>query len=93
MFQVHTGQRMSAHFRAAAVKANPEIPAQIEKGDYHSHNWLKENVYQHGRKVYSAWTNRARHGWFFDIDPFIQYSKVRGTVRSGELCLKRGELI
>ncbi len=56
MFQGYTlGNLMSAQFFEAALAANPGIPAQIEQGDFQTlHNWLKENIYRHGRKFTAA---------------------------------------
>ncbi len=75
MFQGYTlGNVMSAQFFAAAVKANPEIPSQIEKGDFNTlHNWLKENIYQHGRKYTAAELIERVTGGVLSIDPFINY--------------------
>src|SRR5579883_947068 len=55
-FQGYTlGNLMSAQFFAAALQANPEIPAQLEEGNVHRlHNWLQENIYRHGRKYTAA---------------------------------------
>ncbi len=51
-FQSYTiGNILSAQFYAAAVKAHPEIPHEIAKGEFASlHGWLREHLYQHGRK-------------------------------------------
>lgn len=52
MFQGYTlGNLMSAQFFEAAIGAHPEIPNQIEQGNFATlHNWLKQNIYCHGRK-------------------------------------------
>jgi carboxypeptidase Taq len=75
MFQGYTlGNVMSAQFFAAAVKANPEIPTQIEKGDFNPlHDWLKENIYQHGRKYTAPELIERVTGGPLSIDPFIDY--------------------
>lgn len=75
MFQGYTlGNVMSAQFFAAAVKANPEIPTQIEKGDFNPlHSWLKENIYQHGRKYTAPELIERVTGGSLSIDPFIHY--------------------
>lgn len=51
-FQGYTlGNLMSAQFFEAALTAHPDIPHQIEQGEFSTlHNWLKHNIYQHGRK-------------------------------------------
>ncbi len=51
-FQGYTlGNLMSAQFFEAALKAHPDIPQQLEQGQFDrlSH-WLRTNLYQHGRK-------------------------------------------
>lgn len=75
MFQGYTlGNLMSAQFFEAALKANPEIPTQIEKGDFNTlHDWLKQNIYQHGRKYTAAELVERVTGGPLSIDPFIRY--------------------
>ncbi len=52
MFQGYTlGNLISAQFFEAALNAHPEIPNQIEQGNFTTlHEWLKATIYQHGRK-------------------------------------------
>ena len=75
MFQGYTlGNLMSAQFFEAALKANPEIPTQIEKGNSNPlHDWLKENIYQHGRKYTPTELVERVTGSSLSIDPFIRY--------------------
>lgn len=56
MFQGYTlGNLMSAQFFEAALADHPEIPTEIEHGQFSTlHNWLKTHVYQHGRKFTAA---------------------------------------
>lgn len=77
MFQGYTlGNLMSAQFFEAALKANPEIPTQIEKGNSNPlHDWLKENIYQHGRKYTATELVERVTGGSLSIDPFIRYIK------------------
>ena len=45
------GNIMSALFFEQALKQRPEITAQMAEGRFDAlHEWLKENIYQHGRK-------------------------------------------
>ena len=83
MFQGYTlGNLMSAQFFEAALKANPEIPTQIEKGNFNTlHDWLKQNIYQHGRKYTAALVVERATASPLSIDPFIRY--IRG--KYGEL--------
>ncbi|HET6317734.1 MAG TPA: carboxypeptidase M32, partial [Chloroflexota bacterium] len=52
VFQGYTlGNILGAQFFDTAVKERPEIPAQLERGDFGPlHDWLKQNLYVHGRK-------------------------------------------
>lgn len=51
-FQSYTiGNILSAQFYAAAVKAHPNIPLEVAEGEFRTlHSWLREHLYQHGRK-------------------------------------------
>jgi carboxypeptidase Taq len=51
-FQGYTiGNILSAQFYAAAIKAHPEIPGEIERGQFGTlHGWLRDHIYRHGRK-------------------------------------------
>jgi carboxypeptidase Taq len=75
MFQGYTlGNLMSAQFFEAALKAEPEISTQIETGNFNTlHNWLKENIYQHGRKYTAAEVVERVTGAPLSIAPFIRY--------------------
>ncbi len=69
---------MSAQFFAAALKANPEIPHQIETGNFSQlHGWLQQNIYQHGRKYTAAELVEQVTGSALSIDPFIRYIKQK----------------
>lgn len=75
MFQGYTlGNLMSAQFFEAALKAHPEIPSQIEQGYFVTlHNWLKGNIYNHGRKYTAAELIERVTGSPLSIEPFIRY--------------------
>ena len=77
MFQGYTlGNVMSAQFFEAALKAEPEIPTQIETGNFNTvHDWLRANIYQHGRKYTAAEVVERVTGSPLSIDPFIRYIK------------------
>lgn len=79
MFQGYTlGNLMSAQFFAAALKANPEIPHQIETGNFSQlHDWLQQNIYQHGRKYTAAELVERVTGSALSIDPFVCYIKQK----------------
>ncbi|HEY9853522.1 MAG TPA: carboxypeptidase M32 [Leptolyngbyaceae cyanobacterium] len=75
MFQGYTlGNIMNAQFFEAALKAHPEIPQQIEQGNFHTlHNWLAENIYRHGKKYTAPELLEKVTGQSLSIEPFIRY--------------------
>ncbi|MBD1887922.1 carboxypeptidase M32 [Coleofasciculus sp. FACHB-SPT9] len=75
MFQGYTlGNMMSAQFFEAALKANPQIPTEIEQGKFSTlHNWLRENIYQHGQKYTAAEIIERVTGNCLSINPLIRY--------------------
>jgi carboxypeptidase Taq len=82
-FQSYTiGNILSAQFYAAAVKAHPEIPHQIERGEFETlHAWLREHVYQHGRKFTPDELIERATGEPMSMRPYLAY--LRG--KYGEL--------
>ncbi len=76
-FQGYTlGNILSAQFYEAAVAACPEIPAQIERGDFSQLlGWLIENVYRQGRKFKPAELVERATGRPMHIEPYIRYLK------------------
>lgn len=78
-FQGYTlGNIMSALFYDHALKAHPEIPAEIEQGKFDVlHRWLVENIYQYGRKYTAAELVERISGGPVRIGPYIQYLKQK----------------
>lgn len=78
-FQGYTlGNIMSAQFYDAALKAHPEIPAEIAQGQFGTlHGWLKENIYQHGRKYTAAELLQRVTGGGLRTEPLIAYLKTK----------------
>jgi carboxypeptidase Taq len=74
-FQGYTlGNIMGAQFYEAALQAHPEIPAQIERGEFGTlHGWLRENIYQHGRKFTASELIERITGGPMRIEPYIRY--------------------
>ncbi len=75
MFQGYTlGNLMSAQFYETALKNHPEIPAQLEQGNFSVlHDWLKQNIYDHGRKYTAVELIDRVTGSPLTIDPFVRY--------------------
>jgi len=79
MFQGYTlGNIMSGLWYQQALAAHPEIPSEMEQGRFDIlHNWLKENLYQHGRKFTAAELLQRVTGGPLRIEPYIQYLKTK----------------
>lgn len=82
-FQGYTiGNILSAQFYAAALKAHPEIPQEIAKGEFGTlHAWLTKKLYRHGRKFGPDEIVKRATGKPMTIAPYIAY--LRG--KYGEL--------
>jgi carboxypeptidase Taq len=75
VFQGYTlGNIMAAQFFARAKKAHPDIPQQIQKGDFETlRGWLRENVYQHGSKFTAGELLERVTGGPLSIEPYMDY--------------------
>jgi carboxypeptidase Taq len=78
-FQGYTiGNIMSAQFYEAALKAHPEIEQEIAQGEFSTlHNWLKNNIYWHGRKFSPDEIVKRSSGKALSIEPYIRYLKSK----------------
>jgi carboxypeptidase Taq len=78
-FQGYTlGNILSAQFFDAALHANPQIPDQIATGEFNAlHNWLQENIYQHGAKFTANELVKRATGQPLTIDPYIRYLRTK----------------
>jgi carboxypeptidase Taq len=78
-FQGYTlGNIMSAQFYEAAVRQHPEIPDQIAQGEFSTlHNWMKENIYQHGSKFTADEIIQKATGQPLTIEPYIRYLRTK----------------
>jgi carboxypeptidase Taq len=76
------GNILSAQFYTAAVKAHPNIPLEIAKGEFAAlHGWLREHLYQHGRKFQPSEVVMRATGGPMSTSPYLAY--LRG--KYGEL--------
>jgi carboxypeptidase Taq len=75
VFQGYTlGNILSAQFYDAALQAHPEIPAEMEEGEFTTlHAWLVENIYQHGSKFTANELVQRVTGGPMRIGPYIGY--------------------
>jgi carboxypeptidase Taq len=82
-FQGYTlGNILSAQFFDSALRAKPSIREEIAVGSFGTlHGWLREHVYQHGRKYTAPELVERATGQQLSIDPYMRY--LRG--KFGEL--------
>ena len=74
-FQGYTlGNILSAQFFATAVKAHPQIPADIRNGEFTTlREWLRTNIYQHGSKFTAAELVERVTGQPLTLEPYMDY--------------------
>ena len=74
-FQGYTlGNILSAQIFAAAVRARPGIPGEIEHGEFGAlHGWLHDNVYQHGSKFTAGELIPRVTGEPLTVEPYLDY--------------------
>jgi carboxypeptidase Taq len=79
MFQGYTiGNVLSAQLFAAALRAHPGIPAEIEAGQFSTlRNWLTQNLYQHGRKFTAPEIIERATGSPLVIEPYVTYLRTK----------------
>ena len=78
-FQGYTlGNIMGAQFYGAALAAQPTITSEISHGKFETlHTWLRENLYQHGRKFTATELVKRITGGVLSIDPYINYLRTK----------------
>ncbi|WP_051044194.1 carboxypeptidase M32 [Baaleninema simplex] len=74
-FQGYTlGNLIAAQLYESALKIHPEIPVDIERGNFETlHGWLRRNIYRHGRKFTANESILRVTGKPLHVDPFIRY--------------------
>ncbi len=79
MFHGYTlGNLICTQFYETAVLQNPEIPVAIERGNFRLlHEWLKQNIYQHGCKYTPNELIEQVSGETLSTDPFIRYIRSK----------------
>jgi carboxypeptidase Taq len=78
-FQSYTvGNILSAQFYAAALKAHPDIPQAIAKGEFGTlRSWLSDRLYRHGRKFIPGEIVERATGTPMTIAPYIAYLRAK----------------
>jgi len=78
-FQSYTiGNILAAQFFAAALKAHPEIPAEIGSGEFGTLlGWLRQNIYRHGAKFPPNELIRSATGAPLTMKPYLSYLREK----------------
>jgi carboxypeptidase Taq len=78
-FQGYTlGNIMSALFYERALAHHPQIPSEIEQGQFSTlHTWLKENIYRHGSKFTANELIERITGDSLTIEPYVRYLRTK----------------
>ena len=78
-FQGYTlGNLIGAQLYQTALKVNPEITMDIDRGQFKAlHQWLKDNIYQHGSKYTTSDLLQRVTGQPLSVEPFIQYIDLK----------------
>jgi carboxypeptidase Taq len=72
------GNILSAQFYAAAVKAHPDIPREIAIGEFSTlHAWLRDYLYQHGRKFKPNELVERTTGGHMSVGPYLAYLRAK----------------
>ncbi|MBO0741032.1 MAG: carboxypeptidase M32 [Hyphomicrobiaceae bacterium] len=74
-FQGYTiGNILGAQFYAAALRAHPDIPTEMARGNFAAlHAWLCEHLYRHGRKFTPDELVERATGSPMSIAPYVAY--------------------
>jgi len=74
------GNLLSVQYYNQAITAHPTIPQEITAGKFDTlHGWLKENIYQHGRKFETDELTRRVTGGPIDSKPYLTYLRDKYT--------------
>jgi carboxypeptidase Taq len=78
-FQGYTlGNILSGQFYEAALRAHPEITAEVGQGQFGTlHGWLKENIYTYGSKYTTPELVERVTGGALDVKPYVSYLKTK----------------
>ncbi|GAB4508757.1 MAG: carboxypeptidase M32 [Anaerolineae bacterium] len=74
------GNLLSVQYYNQALKAHPNIPDQIARGEFGTlHGWLVENIYQHGRKFTADELTQRVTGEGIQSNDFVAYLQTKFT--------------
>src|SRR5262249_975035 len=68
------GNVLGAQFYAAALKAHPDIPGEVARGEFATlRTWLRENIYAHGAKFPPNELVERATGSAMTMRPYLDY--------------------
>lgn len=74
------GNMLAVQYYNAALRAHPNIPDQIARGDFETlHTWLRDNIYTHGRKYTADELTRRVTGEGIQSRDHIAYLQAKFT--------------
>jgi len=74
------GNLLSVQYYNQALAAHPNIPDEIAQGKFDTlHSWLRENIYQHGRKYNADELTRRVTGEGIQSRDFVAYLQQKFT--------------
>jgi carboxypeptidase Taq len=78
-FQSYTvGNILSAQFYGAALKAYPDNPREISRGEFGTlHDWLRDNLYRHGSKFAPDDLVERATGAAMQMKPYLDYLREK----------------
>jgi carboxypeptidase Taq len=72
------GNVLSVQFFDEAIKAHPEIPDQMKKGEFSTLlSWLRESIHRHGSRYYPDELVERVTGRPLDTAPYLRYLKSK----------------
>ncbi len=78
-FQSYTiGNILAAQFYVAALRAHPDFPAEIARGEFGTlHDWLRGNIYRHGAKFPPNELIKRATGGPMSMKPYLGYLREK----------------
>lgn len=72
------GNVLNAQFFAAAEAANPGLQQDFARKDFSRlHGWLRENVYQHGKRYKPGELVKRATGQDITVEPYLKYLRTK----------------
>ena len=72
------GNFLAAQYWDQALKENPSIPAEIERGNFEPlRAWMTEKIYRYGRKYWPADLTKQITGESIQVRSFLRYLKTK----------------